>query len=102
MKPISGTSAATPAVGGVIALINDALIAAGKPTLGFLNPWLYGGGYKAWTDILSGSSYGCDTPGFLAAAGWDAVTGYGTPNFGAILESLGVSQGGPGGGWGTW
>lgn len=36
---VSGTSAATPAAAAIFALVNDALIAAGKPTLGFLNPW---------------------------------------------------------------
>lgn len=36
---VSGTSAATPTVAAIFALVNDALIAAGKPTMGFLNPW---------------------------------------------------------------
>ena len=35
--PGSGTSASTPAMGGILALVNDALVAAGKPKLGFLN-----------------------------------------------------------------
>jgi tripeptidyl-peptidase-1 len=33
-----GTSAAAPTVAALLSLVNDALIAAGKPTLGFLNP----------------------------------------------------------------
>jgi hypothetical protein len=37
LVPISGTSMSTPLIGGVLTLVNDALIAAGKPTLGFLN-----------------------------------------------------------------
>lgn len=36
---VSGTSAATPTIAAIFALVNDALIAAGKPTMGFLNPW---------------------------------------------------------------
>lgn len=36
---VSGTSAATPLVASVFALVNDALVKAGKPTMGFLNPW---------------------------------------------------------------
>ena len=76
---LDGTSAATPTASAVIALVNDALLAAGKPVLGFLNPWLYSKGYTAFTDILSGSAIGCDTAGFPALAGWDAVTGFGTP-----------------------
>ena len=38
-----GTSASTPLFAGVIALVNDALLAKGKPALGFLNPLIYGG-----------------------------------------------------------
>lgn len=43
---------------------SDALIAAGKPVLGFMNPWLYKNGYKAFTDITSGSTLGCNRKGF--------------------------------------
>ncbi|GAB7354905.1 hypothetical protein MBLNU459_g5537t1 [Dothideomycetes sp. NU459] len=84
---IGGTSASSPTFAAVITLVNDALIAAGKPPLGFLNPWLYGGAYKALTDITSGSSIGCDTSGFPAEVGWDAVTGFGTPNFGKLVAA---------------
>ena len=76
---LDGTSASTPTASAVLALVNDALLAAGRPTLGFLNPWLYKHGYKAFTDVTSGSSIGCGTAGFPAEAGWDAVTGFGTP-----------------------
>lgn len=76
---IGGTSASSPTFAAVIALVNDALIAAGKPSLGFLNPWIYSGAYTALTDITSGSSIGCNTSGFPAEVGWDAVTGFGTP-----------------------
>ena len=92
--PIDGTSASAPAFAAVIALVNDALLAEGKSTMGFLNPWLYGGGHKAFTDITSGSSAGCEVDGFPATHGWDAVTGYGTPNFRDILESLGLARSG--------
>lgn len=67
---ISGTSASTPLMAGIIAMVNDALISSGKPTLGFLNPWLYQKGYKGFTDILSGSAVGCQTDGFPAVKGW--------------------------------
>lgn len=76
---LDGTSASTPAASAVISLVNDALIASGKPPLGFLNPWLYAGGFKGFTDITSGSSLGCNTTGFPAQKGWDAVSGWGTP-----------------------
>jgi tripeptidyl-peptidase-1 len=49
---VDGTSAATPTAAGVLTLVNDALIAAGRSPLGFLNPWLYAYGYKAFTGML--------------------------------------------------
>jgi tripeptidyl-peptidase-1 len=91
---VSGTSASTPLVAAIIALANDALLASGKPTLGFLNPWLYKKGYRAFTDITSGSAVGCqeigDGKGFLATEGWDPVSGFGTPKFRDVLVKLGV------------
>lgn len=54
-----GTSAAAPVVAAIVALLNDARLRAGKPTLGFLNPWLYQSGYTALNDITEGGSYGC-------------------------------------------
>lgn len=78
---LDGTSASTPTVAGVISLVNDALLAAGKKPLGFLNPWLYKTGYKGFTDVTSGSTRGCNVTGFPAVKGWDAVTGWGTPYF---------------------
>jgi tripeptidyl-peptidase-1 len=79
VNAVDGTSAASPTAAGVLALVNDALIAAGKSPLGFLNPWLYKTGSSAFTDVLSGSSAGCGGKGFPAGKGWDAVTGFGTP-----------------------
>jgi tripeptidyl-peptidase I len=78
---LDGTSAATPCAAAVLSLVNDALLAAGKSPLGFLNPWLYSKGYTAFTDVTSGSAIGCHTNGFPAAKGWDPVTGFGTPFF---------------------
>ncbi|THW67340.1 subtilisin-like protein [Aureobasidium pullulans] len=76
---IGGTATSAHTFAAIIALVNDALIAAGKPALGFLNPWIYGRAFAALTDITIGSSIGCDTPEFPAAVGWNAVTGFGTP-----------------------
>ena len=44
----------------IIALLNDARLRAGKPALGFLNPWIYSSGYKGFTDITGGQSDGCN------------------------------------------
>jgi subtilase family serine protease len=82
------SSAATPTAASVIALVNDALLAAGKPVLGFLNPWIYSVGNKAFTDVTNGSSIGCNTTGFPAAQGWDAVSGFGTPVSTVLLSTL--------------
>ncbi|KAF8492103.1 tripeptidyl peptidase A [Gautieria morchelliformis] len=86
-----GTSAASPTFAGVVALLNDARIAAGKPSLGFLNPLIYSKARKAFNDITVGSNPGCGTQGFSCRAGWDAVTGLGTPNFG-LLEQIVLSN----------
>ena len=85
-----GTSAATPVWGAVVALLNEQRLAAGKSPMGFLNPWLYSlAGTDAFTDITSGTNNfaGCLKTGYSATAGWDAVTGLGTPNFEALLEA---------------
>jgi tripeptidyl-peptidase-1 len=98
-----GTSAAAPTFAGIVGLLNDARLRAGKSTLGFLNPFLYSKGYKALNDITSGSSYGCGgidpqseeevsgaliIPGAFwnATEGWDPVTGLGTPDFQKLKE----------------
>jgi len=85
---ISGTSAATPSFAGLIALLNDARIAAGKCPLGFLNPLIYSLNGKGFNDITTGNAPGCGTPGFNATAGWDPVTGFGTPNFEKLREHV--------------
>jgi len=72
---VGGTSASTPIVASIVALINDRLIAASKAPVGFLNPLIYGNGKSAFTDISNGTNPGCNTNGFSAIAGWDPVTG---------------------------
>ncbi|KAG8739823.1 hypothetical protein FRC10_005084 [Ceratobasidium sp. 414] len=78
--PITGTSAACPTFAGVITLLNDYRLSKGKKPLGFLNPWLYKNPGML-NDITLGHSAGCGTNGFNATAGWDPVTGLGTPDF---------------------
>ena len=87
---LDGTSASAPTAASVIALVNDALVAAGKAPLGFLNPFLYSNGSSGFVDVTSGSASGCDVAGFPAVAGWDAVTGFGTPRFTQLLGTLGL------------
>ncbi|KAJ7129883.1 family S53 protease [Mycena crocata] len=88
---VGGTSCASPIFASMIALVNDRLIAAGKPVLGFLNPFLYSpAGRAAFTDITSGNNPGCGTEGFRASFGWDPVTGLGTPDFNKLLAAVGL------------
>ncbi|KAF8142689.1 family S53 protease [Mycena galopus ATCC 62051] len=88
---VNGTSCATPIFASIIALVNDRLLAAGKPVLGFLNPFLYSAaGRAAFTDVTSGTNPGCNTAGFSASKGWDPVTGLGTPNFDLLLTAAGL------------
>ncbi|KAH8997664.1 subtilisin-like protein [Lactarius hatsudake] len=82
------TGLATAVVAGIISLLNDWLISEGRPPLGFLNPWLYGRGLAALDDITEGRNPGCNMPGFSAIAGWDPVTGLGTPNFRRMMGQL--------------
>ncbi|KAJ7437093.1 tripeptidyl peptidase A [Mycena galericulata] len=83
---IGGTSAATPTFAGIVTLLNDARLAAGRPPLGFLNPLLYKRGARALNDVVVGSNPGCGTPGFNATEGWDPATGLGTPDFRALMK----------------
>ncbi|USW48960.1 Putative peptidase S53, activation domain, Sedolisin domain, peptidase S8/S53 domain superfamily [Septoria linicola] len=77
-------------VAGVLTQVNDAILAAGKRPVGFLNPLLYKTKGCGFTDITKGSSTDCDTDGFPAGKGWDVASGWGTPNFEAIRKHLGV------------
>ncbi|KAH9180562.1 subtilisin-like protein [Lactarius sanguifluus] len=90
-----GTSCSTPIVAGIISLLNDHRLSQGKRPLGFLNPWLYGGGLNGFNDIVSGSNPGCNTDGFSAIVGWDPVTGLGTPDFEQLMYILDLGSSNP-------
>ncbi|KAH8797933.1 peptidase S8/S53 domain-containing protein [Xylogone sp. PMI_703] len=85
LEPVFGTSASSPTFGSIITLINNERAAAGKSSVGFINPVMYENP-SAFTDITSGSNPGCGTNGFTAVEGWDPVTGLGTPNYPALLN----------------
>lgn len=91
-----GTSMATPLFAGILTRINEERITAGKSPIGFANPALYanpamfnditvGNQAKGGPNGDSGAS-ACGNKGFSAVAGWDPVTGLGTPNYPALLE----------------
>jgi len=87
-----GTSAATPLWAALIARINQGLAAKGTGPVGFWSPLLYQsvGATGAFHDITQGTN---DAQGNLdgaypAGAGWDACTGWGTPNGVDLLGAL--------------
>ncbi|KAI1793549.1 family S53 protease-like protein [Ganoderma leucocontextum] len=85
-QPVLGTSASTPMFASMVAVVNDLLLNAGLPPLGFLNPLLYStGAAGVFNDIDVGNNPGCGTDGFPALPGWDPVTGLGTPDFNRLL-----------------
>ncbi|KAJ7684326.1 subtilisin-like protein [Mycena polygramma] len=86
---VAGTSCSSPIFASVIGLLNDQLISAGKPVLGFLNPWIYANP-GAFNDIATGNNPGCGTTGFPAMTGWDPVTGMGSPNFLSMKTAAGL------------
>ncbi|MGD0301722.1 MAG: S53 family peptidase, partial [Bryobacteraceae bacterium] len=82
-----GTSFATPMWAGYLALINEQAVLDGRPTLGFINPAIYGIGLSAsydtdFHDITSGSN------GNPATTGYDLATGWGSPNGSALISAL--------------
>jgi len=81
---VSGTSCATPTFSGIVSLLNDLRLQQGKSSLGFLNPLIYQTAANvpnAFNDATSGFNAGCSIDGFPAWAGWDSVTGWGSPNY---------------------
>jgi kumamolisin len=78
---VGGTSAVSPLYAGLVALMNQKL---SKP-VGWLNPLLYGpvAGSGAFHDITSG-----DIGSYAAREGWDACTGWGSPDGSALLATL--------------
>jgi len=99
-QPVGGTSASAPTFAGIVSLLNEARLKAGKKHMGFLNPFLYANP-DAFNDIIKGTNAeGRDASpspyGYECAAGWDAATGLGTPKFPKLLtaamKAVGVSM----------
>ena len=88
---VGGTSASAPTFAAIISLINEARMTAGKPVLGYLNPFIYKN-VDAFRDVTIGSNkigrggvawkYGWN-----CTEGWDPATGHGTPNFQRLLKA---------------
>jgi subtilase family serine protease len=89
-----GTSLSSPLWASMLAVINQYLAIQKKPTAGFLAPTLYRlttttQPYAPFHDIKSGTNgkYG-------AVAGWDAVTGWGTPDLYNVARDMSLTAGG--------
>jgi len=85
---VGGTSAVSPLWAALIARINQQL---GKP-VGFINPLLYSqfGRAGVFHDVTSGTNdpTGGVIGGYAAGPGWDACTGWGSPDGTKLLRAL--------------
>jgi kumamolisin len=87
-----GTSASAPLWASLIARINASL-GNGKQ-VGYLTPLLYQGtngtslGASSFKDIVSGDNDTASIGGYSAGAGYDAVTGWGSPDGAKLLAGL--------------
>ncbi|OTA63287.1 subtilisin-like protein [Hypoxylon sp. EC38] len=93
---VLGTSASTPVVAALMALINDSRLRSGKNSTGWLNPMLYSTAVReALEDVTTGISQSCvfgdeKVPGWESVKGYDCVTGLGSiGDFGKLLDVLG-------------
>lgn len=82
---VAGTSASSPVAAGVFAKLNNIRLNAGKPVMGFLNPFIYQNP-SGFQDVTSGCNNEGKQYGFTAIKGWDPATGHGTPNFEALSK----------------
>lgn len=83
---VAGTSASCPVVAGVFAKLNGLRLAASKPAMGFLNPFIYQNP-QAFQDVTSGKNSAGRQYGFSAIKGWDPATGLGTPDFDKLSKA---------------
>jgi kumamolisin len=93
-QPNGGTSAATPLVASLLTRINEKRPA--NKRIGYLTPVLYqakGGrgatvGSAGCTDVISGNNTTAHVGGYSAAAGYDAASGWGTPDGEKLMKAL--------------
>ena len=91
---IGGTSEGAPQWAGLVADLNQLI---GRP-IGFLNPYLYALGPTGlgFHDITVGDNSFAGVPGYPAGHGWDASTGWGTPNVAQLFKAIAALPGNSG------
>jgi uncharacterized repeat protein (TIGR03803 family) len=98
---VGGTSCAVQLWAAFTALVNQLALTNGEPTVGFINPAIYGMGkgsnslsYTAlFHDITTGNNENSSSPTrFSAVAGYDLCTGWGTPSGGNLITALALPE----------
>jgi len=90
-QAIGGTSAVSPLMAGLFALINQRLAKKSKSSVGFVNPLIYeASGSGAFRDIVEGNNHTHRGLAgmYTAAPGWDACSGLGVVDGGKLLRLL--------------
>src|ERR1017187_931996 len=91
---VGGTSCAAPLWAGFTALVNQQAVAAGRTTVGFINPAVYAlaqtSNYPScFHDIAIGNNTNSVSPTrYYAAPGYDLCTGWGTPGGQNLITAL--------------
>jgi subtilase family serine protease len=89
--PNGGTSAATPLFAGSVALVDQALVAAGLPKIGFANPLLYeafASTPSLANDIVLGNNDVFGAGCCAAAVGYDTASGWGSLSIQKLSQAL--------------
>lgn len=106
IETTGGTSASGPILAGLVTLLNDQRLAAGRPPLGFLNPFLYHaaehypesfnlvlGGDNRCRETEGNGVEDCCEYGFPSLTPldqtivWNPLVGLGTPNYVGLLRA---------------
>ncbi len=95
---IGGTSASSPQLAGLIALVNQERATASKASIGYLNPILYTLPAADFNDIVpqtfngvtidNNALFGFGVLGMPTITGWDLTTGFGSPVASSFVADL--------------